>query len=51
MNYSRLNISDAEQAINVEVHGCPGDVLAAVLIAEHETVKETGFVEVRFSEG
>ena len=48
MSYIRLNITDAEQAINGEAHGYLGDALVAALTAEPETVEELGLALARF---
>lgn len=48
MSYIRLNISDAAQAINGEVHGSFGDAVIAALTAEPETIDELGLALARF---
>src|SRR5205085_4364903 len=48
MSSIRLNISDAERAINGEVHGCFGDAVVAALTAEPETIDELGLALARF---
>jgi hypothetical protein len=48
MSSIRLNISDAERAINGDVHGCFGDALVAALTTETETIDELGQALVRF---
>jgi hypothetical protein len=48
MSYVRLNITDAEQTINGEVHGYLGDAVVAALTAEPETVEELGLALARF---
>ena len=48
MSSIRLNISDAERAINGEVHGCFADAVMAALTAEPETIDELGLALARF---
>jgi len=50
MSTIRLNISDAERAINGEVHGSFGEVVVAALTAEPETIDELGQALARFIE-
>lgn len=50
MSTIRLNISDAERAINGEVHGSFGEMVVAALTAEPETIDELGLALTRFIE-
>ena len=48
MSSIRLNITDAGQAINGEVHGSFGDTVMAALTAEPETIDELSLAFARF---